>query len=76
MSSKSQTIFYGSDASEYESRLVCYANSNDEIYIAISPPEDDGAYKELPQFIAMDLPTAIRFSRVLRAEIAKIRDAQ
>lgn len=46
--------------------LQCYCNHNNEIYIQI---EDLDAAAFNTQYVALDIPTAIKLAKVLRAEI-------
>jgi hypothetical protein len=46
--------------------LQLFANDQNKIFISI---ESDGY---APSFVVLDKPTAIKLSRVLRAEIAKL----
>ena len=62
-------IFSGTEISETtEHELVCFANTREEIYIAI----DTGGYA--PSFVCLDKSTAIKFAKTLRTEINKIQD--
>lgn len=65
--SNHKIIFYGSENSE-EHTLECYHNDNNEIFISI-----DMKYNQLPDWITLDRPTAIKLSKVLKAEISKIK---
>lgn len=59
-------IFQSSEKTELNSELVCYANSEDEIFIEIS-------YEDCPSaHICLDKQTAIKLSKVLKSEISKI----
>lgn len=66
-----KTIFCSSEKSDVNHELDCYCNYNNEIAIFITDPEhrDDLSFS---QFIAFDRETAIKFSKHLRREIAKI----
>ena len=67
--SNHKTIFFGSKESEtQEHQLNLFANDKGNIYISI-----DSKYNSLPDFICLDRSTAIKLSRVLKAEISKIK---
>jgi len=60
--------FYGNGDSENHS-LECYPNFRDEIFININM-EDSG----LPEaWICLDIPTAIKLSKVLRQSINEVK---
>lgn len=59
-----QITFCGSENSP-ESRLECFANDNGELFISVNDGlQFNGSY------ITLDKPTAIRFSREIRRQIA------
>lgn len=61
-------VFYGTEKSETENVTIeCFYNAGCEISIVIS----DGDYFP-KRFIVLDKPTAIKFSRELRKQIALI----
>lgn len=61
-------IFFGSEESDTEKhQLNLFANDKDNIYIGI-----DSGFNSLPDFICLDKATAIKLTRVLKAEISKI----
>ena len=68
--SKVQLVFSSSDVSEHDSKMVCYVNHNEQIFIEIST----GKEVEDCQWICLDIYTAIKFSKVLRTEIAKAKE--
>lgn len=61
-------VFQSSEKSEVDTEMVCHYNDNNEIYICLENQHDTF------QFICLDKSTAIKFSKVLRTEIAKIED--
>lgn len=65
--SNHKIIFLGSEISENH-ELECYHNDNKEIFISI-----DMGYNQCPDWITLDKNTAIKLSRVLKAEISKIQ---
>lgn len=67
--SNHKIIFFGSEESETQKhQLNLFANDKDNIYISI-----DSELNSLPDFICIDKPTAIKLTRVLKAEISKIQ---
>jgi hypothetical protein len=60
--------FYGNDDSENHS-LECYPNYRNEIFININM-EDSGVPES---WICLDIPTAIKLSKVLRQSINEIK---
>lgn len=61
--------FYGTEKSETtEHELECFANTNQEIYFSINM----GDYPSC--FVCLDIPTAIKLSKVLRNEINKAKE--
>lgn len=64
-----KTVFMGAENSETENHeLQCFANIHDQLYIVIEMPE-------LPSsFICLDRSTAIKLSKILKAEIAKLEE--
>jgi len=66
--SNHKIIFFGAIGSTTESHtLSLYANASDEIFITI-----DCGINQLADFITLDKETAIKLSRVLKAEISKL----
>ena len=66
--SNTMTVYFGSDkSSTKDHELKCYANNKDEIYICI----DTHSFPE--SYICLDEHTAIKLSKELRKEIAKIK---
>ncbi len=65
--SNHKIIFLGSESSENH-ELECYRNDNNEIFISI-----DMKYNQVNDWITLDRATAIKLSRVLKAEISKIQ---
>lgn len=66
--SNHKIIFFGSELSETQDHeLETFANEKGNIYIKIEMP----GFVE--SFICLDRSTAIKFSRVLKAEISKIQ---
>jgi hypothetical protein len=62
-----ELVFYGSEKSETEdSRLRCFCNTKNNIYIGIKEPDNPEIW------MALDKPTAIKFSKELRKQIALI----
>ena len=61
-----KVVFEGSESSEWNSKLLCYANINNEVYIEIQHEEFD------TMFICLDKQTAIKLSKVLKTEISKL----
>jgi hypothetical protein len=61
-------LFYGTEGSE--KTIECYANADEELVISIDNEYDAG--KTIAIFL--DKETAIRFSKELRKEIAKLRE--
>lgn len=66
--SKIQLIFQSSDKSDHDSEMICHNNSQNEIFIQISRNNYES------QFIVLDIPTAIKFSKVLRTSIADAKE--
>ena len=64
--SKVKLVFYSSDVSGHNSQMVCHNNNNNEIFISLSDVDGDEYYS---QYICLDIPTAIKFSKVLRTAI-------
>ena len=60
-------IFLPTESSGCDTELVCYHNTNNEIFIAIDGPDD-----YIGAFIALDKPTAIKFAKTLRTEINEL----
>ena len=66
--SNHRIIFLGNlDDNDEPHKLTTYANDSDEIYIQI-----DMGYNEIPDWICLDRETAIKLTRVLKAEISKL----
>ena len=65
--SNHKIIFLGSELSENH-ELECYHNDRNEIFISI-----DMKYNQVNDWITLDRATAIKLSRVLKAEISKIQ---
>jgi hypothetical protein len=64
-----ELIFYGSEKSKMpDTQLRCFCNRNDEIFIGIM----EEAAPEI--WIALNKQTAIKFSKELRKQIARIED--
>lgn len=64
-----QLVFYGSEKSETDSvQLKAFCNTHDEIYIEI---KSNDMYSSC---ICLNKETAIKFSRELRKQIARIED--
>jgi hypothetical protein len=64
-----ELIFYGSEKSQMpETQLRCFCNQRDEIFIGIM----EEAAPEI--WIALNKQTAIKFSKELRKQIARIED--
>ena len=57
-----------SHRSQVFSELECYANDYEEIFIEIS----DGELN--PQYVCLDVSTAIKLAKTLRTEINKIKE--
>lgn len=64
--SKIELVFYSSDKSEHNSKMVCFNNQQNEVFIKITDNEYDPHYQ---QYICLDIPTAIKFSKILRSAI-------
>ena len=63
-------IFQGTETTKTDHyELECFCNTHNEITITLS----DG-YQEYPTLISLDVPTAIKFAKVLRAEINKVKE--
>ena len=61
-------LFNGTQTNRNDNYLKCYANIDNEISLVIC--ED-----QCPDIgISLDIPTAIKLSKVLRSEISKIKD--
>ena len=65
-------IFNGSFKSQTETKLQCYLNTSDEIYIEIY--SGHGVDLDEHQCIVLDKSTAIKLAKTLRTEINKIQD--
>jgi hypothetical protein len=65
---KTKTIFLPSDNADKDFELQCYVNQFNEIYMTIYNKNDEFMFG----FISLDLKTAIKFSKHLRKEIAKV----
>lgn len=64
---KVKLVFIGSELSEtQEHELMCYHNTQDEIYISI----DHGDYP--PSFICLNKATAVKLSKELKKQIGYI----
>lgn len=62
-------VFYGTEKSgSLDTELKAYCNHDNEIFISI----DDKATE--PTYLCLDKPTAIKLTRVLKAEISKIQN--
>ena len=61
-------VFQSSEKSEVDTEMVCFKNTQEEIFIQLSNIHD------VIQFICLDKQTAIKFSKVLRTEIAKMNN--
>lgn len=59
-------LFYGTEGSE--KTIECYANSDEELVISIQNEYDSN----ITSWVYLDRETAIRFSKELRKEIAKL----
>ena len=64
--SNHKIIFLGSESSDGH-QLECYHNDSNEIFISI-----DMNYNQVSDWITLDKATAIKLSRVLKAEISKL----
>lgn len=62
-------IFGASPKSELTTEIECLANAQDEIFIGIK--DKNSPHKE--EFIVLDIPTAIKFSKELRKQIGIIK---
>ena len=64
-------IFKGSEYSEFssETELECFVNTFNEITVSINSGQD-----HYPAVISLDVSTAIKFAKVLRANINEIKD--
>jgi len=71
---KTKTVFLSYDISEVNHEMLAYANTNNEIFISIK--NNDVAHDFNDTFIVLDLPTAIKFSKHLRKEIALAKDME
>lgn len=67
------TIFCGSKKTP-DARLECLANENDEISISIDNDASDVGING--GFITLDKSTAIKFSKELRRQIARIMEKE
>jgi len=66
-----ELIFYGSEKSQMtKTQLRCFCNQRDEIFIGIM----EEAAPEI--WIALNKQTAIKFSKELRKQIARIEDEE
>jgi len=66
---KFKEVLFGTEKSETEKHeLQCYLNDKNEIFVLIEMDDSQDA------FICFDKSTAIKFSKVLRREINKIRE--
>lgn len=64
-------IFYGSEKSETnDHELRCFCTTNQEIYIGIE------MHHSIEHFICLDKTTAIKLSKELRKQIARIDDEE
>ena len=63
-------IFLPTERSGCDTELVCYHNTNNEIFISIKVP---GGTFDDEQTIVLDKSTAIRFAKTLRTEINKLQ---
>ena len=63
-------IFHSSEQSDYRRKLRCLYSQNQLITIQIEKPQYSLDYIEL------DIDTAIQFSKELRKEIAKAKEAK
>ena len=57
-----------------ERELECFANSLDQITVSITDEGADHAWNR--QHVSLDISTAIKLHKVLRAEINKVKEAQ
>lgn len=65
--------FISSNISEVKTEMTVFVNGNDEIFIEIKDPKDDGYFHH--NFICLDLETSIRFSKELKKQIALLKGA-
>jgi len=65
--SKIRLVFESSDKSGIDSKMQCYCNTNNEIYINIEGNNLD------PIFICLDEETAVTFSKHLKREISYLK---
>ncbi len=69
-----KTIFYGTEKSKTEDvELVCYVNSDNQIFIQIEDTSEGFAYDSV-QFICLDKATAIKLHRELKKQISFIEE--
>lgn len=66
--SKVQLIFESSDKSKFDSKMQCYCNTNNEIFINIERDNLESI------FICLDEETAVLFSKHLKREISYLKD--
>ena len=71
---KTKTVFLSSDISEVNHEMLAYANTNNEIFISIK--NNDVGHDFNDTFIVLDLPTAIKFVKHLKKEIAFIKEME
>jgi len=55
-----------------DTELECFVNSIDEITLQITDTDSDNQFNK--QLVSLDIPTAIKLSKVLRSEINKIKE--
>lgn len=66
-------VKYISDDEEFQKEMVCYGNTNNQIYIEIS--SDDGD-PYASQYMVLSKETAKRLAKDLRREISFLQDGQ
>ena len=61
--------FHSTDRNESESRLRCFANNHNELFIEID--DDDGAP---PSYMCLDKDTAIKLAKEIRKQVSFLED--
>ena len=64
-------LLFMSTTDGLETELECFANKSNDIVISITDTDCDHPWDN--HYVSLDIPTAIKLSKVLRTEINKIK---
>lgn len=64
-------LIFLSGIEDHETELECFVNNSNDITISITDTDCDHPWDN--HFVSLDIPTAIKLSKVLRTEINKAK---